>query len=196
MSTNMVTKKGRIIDEPGWVKWLLSTPQASWIWFPLRVWVGWQWIQAAQYKIFNPAWVETGYAVKGFWEQAIVIPEGGRPPITFDWYRGFIQSMLDVEAYTWLAPLVAYGELLVGITLVLGIFTGISAFFGALMNWNFMMAGPASSNPMLFMIAIGLMMAWKVAGYIGIDYFLLPWIGTPWRTEKAKLAPEAVPIRA
>ncbi len=49
------------------------------------------------------------------------------------------------------------------------------------MNWNFMMAGSASSNPLLFVVAIGLILTWKVAGYLGADYFLLRWIGTPWR---------------
>ncbi len=43
-----------------------------------------------------------------------------------------------------------------------------------------MMAGSASTNPMLFVIAVGLILAWKVSGYIGADYFLLRWIGTPW----------------
>jgi len=48
------------------------------------------------------------------------------------------------------------------------------------MNWNYMMAGSASTNPMLFVISVGLILAWKVAGRIGADYFLLPAIGTPW----------------
>jgi thiosulfate dehydrogenase [quinone] large subunit len=88
--------------------------------------------------------------------------------------------MLDAQAYTWVARLVAYSELLVGIALILGAFTGVAAFFGALMNWNFMMAGSASTNPLLFVVALGLVMAWKISGYIGMDYFLLPIIGTPW----------------
>ena len=41
------------------------------------------------------------------------------------------------------AELVAVGELLIGVGLILGVFTGIAAFFGAFMNWNFMMAGTA-----------------------------------------------------
>jgi len=48
------------------------------------------------------------------------------------------------------------------------------------MNWNFMMAGTASTNPVLLVVALGLIMAWKVSGYIGADFFLLPKIGTPW----------------
>ena len=85
--------------------------------------------------------------------------------------------------------MVAYGELIIGIALILGIFTGVAAFFGGFMNWNFMMAGTASTNPMMLIVAIGLILAWKVAGYIGLDYFLLRWIGTPWKAEGGSKIP-------
>jgi thiosulfate dehydrogenase [quinone] large subunit len=49
------------------------------------------------------------------------------------------------------------------------------------MNWNFMMAGTASINPLLFTISILLILAWKNAGWIGLDRILLPLLGTPWR---------------
>ena len=150
-------------------------------------WAGWQWLTAGQHKVTDPAWTQTGEALKSFWARIVVIPEPGRPAITYDWYRAFIQGMLDAQAYTWFAKLVAYGELLIGIALIIGAFTGIAAFFGAFMNWSFMLAGSASTNPMLFVFAVALILAWKVAGYIGADYFLLRWIGTPWRTAPVKL---------
>jgi thiosulfate dehydrogenase [quinone] large subunit len=135
----------------------------------------------------------TGEALQGFWTNAVKIPEQGRPPITFDWYRAFLQTMLDAQAYTWFAKVVAAGEVLVGVALILGAFTGIAAFFGGFMNWNFMMAGSASSNPLLFVIAVGLILAWKVAGYVGADYFLLSWLGTPWSRQRG-LKDDAISI--
>lgn len=180
----IITRNGKIVQDPPVVKKLLNSPQAAWLWLVLRIWVGYKWIDAALHKIDNPAWVETGAALKGFWTGAVALPEGGRPPIAFDWYRGFIQFLLDAEAYTWFAKVVAYGELLVGIALILGLFTGIAAFFGGFMNWNFMMAGSASTNPMLFAVSVALVMAWKVAGYIGVDRYLLPALGTPWDEEE------------
>ncbi|MCB0193432.1 MAG: DoxX family membrane protein [Anaerolineae bacterium] len=190
-----VTHNNEVVQDPPAVQWLLSSPKAAWIWLVLRVWLGYQWIEAGLHKIHNPAWVDTGVALKGYWENAVVIPEAGRPAIAFDWYRGFIQMMLDAEAWTWFAPLVVYGEIIVGIALILGIFTGISAFVGGFMNWNFMMAGSASTNPMLFVVAVGLIMAWKVAGYIGADYFLLRAIGTPWRGVPVQQpVPQAKPV--
>ncbi|HEY6057740.1 MAG TPA: hypothetical protein VIV06_06895, partial [Candidatus Limnocylindrales bacterium] len=62
-----------------------------------------------------------------------------------------------------------------------GALTGIAAFFGALMNMSFLLAGSSSVNPIMFTFAVGLMLAWKVAGYYGLDRYLLPRLGVPWR---------------
>ena len=180
----LTTRKGAVITDPPFVAKLLNDPRMSWLWLVLRLWVGYRWIDASLGKLSNPAWTKTGEALKGFWMGAVAIPEAGRPAISFDWYRSFIQMLLDAEAYTWFAKLVAYGELLIGIALIIGLFTGFAAFLGAFMNWNFMMAGSASINPMLFVITVGLMMTWKISGYIGLDYFVLPIIGTPWNREQ------------
>ncbi|MCJ7700766.1 MAG: DoxX family membrane protein [Anaerolineales bacterium] len=175
-----ITQRVRVLQDPPIIQTLTADRRASWLWLILRVWLGYQWIDAALHKVNNPAWVQTGEALKGFWSGIVVIPEGGRPPIAFDWYRSFIQMMLDAQAYQWFGKLVAYGEVLIGIALIIGAFTGFAAFFGAFMNWNFMMAGSASTNPLLFVVALSLILAWKVSGYLGLDYFLLPAIGTPW----------------
>jgi thiosulfate dehydrogenase [quinone] large subunit len=191
------TFKGEMIQDPPIAKQLFNNTRAAWLWLPLRLWVGYQWIEASLHKITNPAWVQTGEALKGYWLGAVAIPAEGRPPISFDWYRAFIQSLLDSHAYEWFAPLVAYGELLVGIALILGAFTGIAAFFGALMNWNYMMAGSASTNPMLFLISVGLIMAWKIAGDVGLDYYLLRKLGTPWMLRReGELEGETAPTPA
>ena len=121
-----------------------------------------------------------GVALKGFWEAAVKVPETGKPPISFDWYRSFIQFMLDAGWYTWFAKLIAIGELAIGVALVLGALVGIAAFFGAFMNWNFIMAGSASTNGFLFLLSIFLILAWRNAGWIGLDRWLLPLLGTPW----------------
>ncbi|HML20628.1 MAG TPA: DoxX family membrane protein [Aggregatilinea sp.] len=158
------------LEGPSLFQRLFTDRRASLLWLPIRIWLGWQWIEAAQHKISDPAWTQTGVALKGYWTNAVSIPETGRAPIAFDWYRSFIQSMLDAGTYTWFAKLVVYGELLVGIALIIGAFVGIAALFGAVMNWNYMMAGSASTNPMLFVVALALIVAWKVAGYIGVDF--------------------------
>jgi thiosulfate dehydrogenase (quinone) large subunit len=188
----VITRKGKVIQDPPFVQKLLSDPRAGLLWLPLRIWLGYQWLHAALGKITEPKWIQTGEALQGFWMNAVKIPETGRPPISFGWYRDFLQMMLDTQAYTWFAKLVVAGELLIGICLILGAFTGIAAFFGGFMNWNFMMAGSASTNPMLFAVSVLLILAWKVAGYYGADYALLRWLGTPWSVVD-ELAPEQAP---
>jgi thiosulfate dehydrogenase [quinone] large subunit len=79
-----------------------------------------------------------------------------------------------------MAKLVSVGETLVGIALILGIFTGFAAFFGGFMNFNYLMAGSVSVNPMFLILSVTLVLAWKVSGYIGVDYFLVPRVGALW----------------
>jgi len=179
-------------EDPRLAKFLFNSTAMAWVWLVARSWLGYKWIEAGWHKVTDPRWVGGGSALKGFWERAVAIPAQGRPAISFDWYRDFLNYLLSTESYTWFAKLISYGELLVGIALVLGAFVGVAALFGAFMNFNFLLAGTASTNPVLFLIAIFLILAWKTAGYIGLDYYLLPLIGTPWkagRVFKARAEP-------
>jgi len=189
------------VEDPPFAKFIFGNTAFSLVWLVTRLWVASVWLQSGWGKITNPKWVETGEALQGFWLSAAKIPEApARSAIYFDWYRSFIHFLLDTQSYTWFAKLVAYGEILIGVALVLGAFVGVAAFFGAFMNWNFMMAGTASSNPMLFAAAILLVLAWKVAGYYGLDRWLLPMLGTPWKVGyllhplPPMLKPEPVPV--
>jgi len=175
--------KGRVtIQDPPVARFLFQSTVASYVWLIVRVFVGYQFLTSGWGKFNNPKWTQTGEALQGFWVSATKIPEApAKAAITFDWYRSFLQYLLDNQAYTWFSKLIVAGELLIGIALILGIFTGIAAFFGGLMNFNFMMAGSASSNPLLFAMAIGLVLAWKVAGHYGLDAIVLRSLGTPWQ---------------
>lgn len=186
MDTSIVTNKGRIVEDPPFARFLFGDTRMAPVWLVIRVLLGLSWLNSASGKLSNPGWMETGESLKGFWTAAVQIPEAGKPPIAYDWYRSFIQNMLDAGSYVWFAKLIAIGELTIGIALIIGAFVGIAALFGAFMNWNFIMAGAASTNGLLGVAAILLVLAWKVAGYWGADYFLLRWLGTPWRGRKAE----------
>ena len=49
----------------------------------------------------------------------------------------------------------------------------------------------------MFTLAMGVMLAWRVAGYYGVDQWLLPLLGTPWRkkaaAEGSTTSPASVP---
>lgn len=180
MASYVYTRKGQTLETPSVINALFSDKRFSILWLAVRVWLGYKWISSGLPKLQNPAWMQTGEALKGFWMGAVQIPAEGRPPIAFDWYRSFLQAMLDAQAYTWFAKLIAVSEVLIGVALILGIFVGLTAFFGGFMNWNFIMAGSASVNGAFFALSVLLVLAWKIAGYIGADYFVLPRVADLW----------------
>jgi len=191
----MLKRPARTIEDPPIAKFLFASTTMAWFWLIVRVYLGWKWLDAGLHKM-TPAWLDGGAALKGFWTGAIAVPAEGRPPIAFDWYRDFIAFLLQTESYTWFAKLIVYGEILVGIGLIVGAFVGITAFAGAFLNWNFIMAGAASTNGLLFVLAILLILAWKVAGYIGLDYYLLPFLGTPWKVKTTEFSGQVKPLPA
>lgn len=179
----------RTIQDPPFARFLFDSTASAWIWLLARLYLGWQWLQAGWHKVTDPAWMNGGTALKGFWTRAVAVPEPpAKPAITYGWYREFLTALLEGGHYTWFGKLIAVGEVLVGVALILGLLTGFAAFAGAFMNFNFMLAGTASTNPVLFTLAILLLMAWKVAGYWGVDRWLLPALGTPW--DRTPAAPE------
>jgi thiosulfate dehydrogenase [quinone] large subunit len=185
------------VDDPAWWKLLLGNAYFAILWMPLRFFVGREWLAAGEHKVRDSAW-GTGESLAGYWTNAVAVPEGSRPAITYAWYRNFLQYMLDHKWYTWFADLIAWGEVLVGIAILVGALVGIAAFFGTLMNFNFQLAGSASTNPVLFGLSVFLILAWKVAGYWGLDRYLLPLLGTPWHRkvspERGKTAPPGQPV--
>src|SRR5205085_3910566 len=93
--------------------------------------------------------------------------------------RRLSQAFVLPNTTLW-ANMVDIGEVLVGIGLVLAALTGIAAFFGTVMNTNYLLAGTLSTNPLLFIVGTWLVLAWRVAGWRGLDRWLLPLLGTPW----------------
>jgi thiosulfate dehydrogenase [quinone] large subunit len=170
------------IEGPAFTRFLFGNSKAGLFWLPIRLFLGFSWLEAGWHKFTGEGWMDGGSALAGFWANAVAVPEAGagRPAITYEWYRGFLQLLIDNNAQTWFGPLITFGEMAVGIGLIFGILTGFAAFFGSMMNMSFMLAGSASTNPVLFTLAIGLILAWKVAGYYGVDRWLLPMLGTPW----------------
>ena len=170
------------IEGPAFARFLFNNTRAGLFWLPIRLFVGFAWLEAGWHKFNDPAWVNGGSALLGYWKNAVNIPAApARPSITFEWYRDFLTFLINGHHEGWFALLITFGEMAVGLGILFGALTGIAAFFGAFMNMSFLLAGSASTNPIMFTFAIGLILAWKVAGYYGVDRYLLPALGVPWR---------------
>src|SRR5512138_2848761 len=107
MTANVLTRRGQLLQAPSIIEMAFNDKRFSIIWLVIRLWLGWQWVEAGLHKVTSPAWMQTGVALKGFWTAAVQIPAEGRPPIAFAWYREFLQYMLDTQAYTWFAKIIA-----------------------------------------------------------------------------------------
>ena len=109
------------------------------------------------------------------------------------WYAWFLENTVLPNAKVF-GFMVAYGELLVGLGLVVGLLTGIAAFFGGLMNVSFLFAGTVSTNPLLFVFATWLVMEHedfihqvRVLRYFFGRYFFTPGTALPQSQSPALL---------
>jgi len=173
--------KHRTYNEAPGAMALFANTKLSWFWLIVRLYVGYEWVSAAWEKVTSVAWTGSGAgtALAGFVNGALGKTSGANPDVQ-SWYAIFLKSTILTHPVVW-SYVISYGEFLVGVALIIGAFTGIAAFFGLFMNLNYLLAGTVSINPILFTLAIGLILAWRVAGYLGVDYWLLPWCGTPWQ---------------
>ncbi len=181
--------------------WLVLRLWLGWEWFQAGwgkvfggniTWRFWAWGQE-QYGLAGDAnigWVRSGTVegatvgvgdgVAGFASGAIQAAEGPHPDVAYGWYVGFLEWVRD-SAHAWMGPAVAVGELVIGVALILGLFTGIAAFLGAMLNFSFVFAGSAGVNPAMILISGLLILAWRNAGWYGLDRWALPALGTPWQ---------------
>ncbi len=169
------------IPEPALARFAFSDPDFAGVWLILRLYVGYEWFMAGWEKVISPVWVgqQAGAGVQGFLNGALQQTTGAHPAVS-GWYASFISNVALAHPLL-LSYLVTYGELAIGLGLILGAFTGIAAFFGIFLNFNYLFAGAISINPLLILIQLFLVLAWRNAGWFGLDRLLLPYLGVPWK---------------
>ncbi|MBM7659901.1 thiosulfate dehydrogenase [quinone] large subunit [Bacillus mesophilus] len=148
------------------MEWLRG-PKMAIVWTVLRVWLGIQWFKAGFGKIQE--FDATGYLTGAIGKAT------GEYPTVQGWYATFLKEVAlpNVEIINFLIP---WGEVLVGIGLILGAATVPALLAGAFMNLNFLLAGTLSTNPMLYTVAMILLAAGVGAYYYGVDRVALPYI--------------------
>jgi thiosulfate dehydrogenase [quinone] large subunit len=181
MNTQIERRFVTHLEEPPVARTLFGDVRWAWFWLILRLYVGYEWLSAGWGKLHSSAWVgsQAGTALSGFVNGALTKVSGAHPDVQ-TWYAWFLQHIVLPNVGTW-GYVVAIGETLVGIALILGLFTGIAAFFGSFMNMNYLLSGAVSTNPILLLIAVFLVLAWRTAGWWGLDRWVLTALGTPWR---------------
>jgi thiosulfate dehydrogenase [quinone] large subunit len=165
--------------DPPIAKFFFASSGAAVLWFDVRMYVGTTWLLSGWTKARSPAWGTSGTALKGFVESALR-QTGGTNPEVQGWYAAFLRQVVVPHASLF-SFLVTWGELAIGLGILMGALTGIAAGFGVLLNFSYILAGTVGINPLLAMLGLFLCFAWRVAGQLGLDSWLLPALGLPWK---------------
>ena len=130
--------------------WLFRSRAASVIWLAVRLVLGYWWINAGYQKIWGSEkagfWFGGGAGVKGFATAGVLGSATGKGGASYGWWAAFLHNFVIPNA-SWIAKLIALGELAIGIGLVIGLFTGLAALGGLLLNVIYMFTGSAGVNP-------------------------------------------------
>jgi len=158
-------------------KFLYADKRVAWLWLVVRLYVGYEWLVSGWAKFNAPVWVDgSGTALGGFVKGAVAKAVGDHPAVQ-SWYAWFLENLI-LPNVGWFSYIIVGGEILVGVALILGAFTGIAAFFGMFMNMNFLLAGTVSTNPILLFLELFLVLSWRVAGHYGLDRYIIKYMTT------------------
>jgi thiosulfate dehydrogenase [quinone] large subunit len=134
----------------------------------LRLTMGWIFLWSGIDKLV------TDFSASGF------LVNGTQGPLG-DWFQslGTNQAALDV-----INPLVIWGQVLIGVTLVLGLFTRAGLFWAAAMMMMFYLAVfPPANNPfmdehLVYIVIFGLLGALGAGRILGVDAWIerIPWV--------------------
>jgi thiosulfate dehydrogenase [quinone] large subunit len=162
-------------------------------WLGVRLLLAYEWLTAGLEKVQSAAWVgdKVPAGIHGFLAGAVTKTAGAHPTV-FGWYGDFLNSFAipNERVFTYM---VAYGEVLIGAALLLGLFTKWAAFWGAFMNLNFILAGSTSANGYMMALEVGLVFAGLGVSFYGLDTFVLPALRKLLTTKVLHQAPAPKP---
>lgn len=150
------------------VKWLRETQLSAGLLSIIRLYLGYSWLTAGYKKVAN------GFDSSGYLQGAVAKAAGENPTVQ-TWWASFLEGFAIPNAGLF-SFLVAWGELLVGLGLILGCLTTAAAFFGIIMNFSFMFSGTISTNPQMILLTIFILVAGYNAGKIGLDRLVIPFL--------------------
>ena len=182
------------VEGPAFTRYLFSNTRAGLIWLPIRLFLGFEWAVAGWEKISGTGWTDGGAALLGYWKSAV----RSRPRACCNHVRvvSDLPAVPDRPQRPGLDGLGRLGWRARGGDRPAardpdrhrGVLRGDDEHV-------VLLAGSASVNPIMFAFTIGLILAWKVAGYYGFDRYLLPRLGVPWhgRPGPTTVAPGVAP---
>jgi len=148
--------------------WFYRSKTASVLWLAARLWLGYGWLNAGYQKLWGSEkavfWNGGGAGVKGFATAGVAGSTAGKGAgASYGWWAAFLHDFVLPNA-SWIAKVVTLSELVIGLLLILGLFTGAAALAGLTLNLVYMFTGSAGVNPAYAIVAVFLILAWRNAG--------------------------------
>ncbi|HDR6289647.1 TPA: DoxX family membrane protein [Bacillus cereus] len=148
------------------INFLRTDKRASFILLFLRVYLGYTWISAGISKLTGG----DSFDASGFLKSAITKTSGAHPMVQ-GWWADFLQhfALPNAELFSFF---VQWGEIFVGLGLILGGLTKTAAFFGITMNLSYLLSGAIATNPNMIILTMIILVAGYNAGHIGLDGYV------------------------
>src|SRR5579862_3930444 len=99
---NVQPRAATQVAEPPIARFLFADTRLAWFWLIVRVYAGWQWLQAGLEKWGQPGWTgsSAGAAMTGFVNGALSKTGGANPDVN-PIYAGFLQTFVLPYAAVW-----------------------------------------------------------------------------------------------
>lgn len=160
------------------VKFLRENNIASIVLLIFRLYLGYKWFTSGWGKVTGG-----GFDASGFLQGAVAKSTGEHPSVQ-GWWATFLEAVAIPNSGLF-SFLVMWGEVLVGIALILGLFTTFASLMGAVMNFAFLFSGTISINPQMLLLTLFVLVAGRNAGRYGLDYYINPYLSKKFsRIEK------------
>lgn len=179
MQTSMDRSMGPGSMEFRLANFLFRSKRSALIWLVVRLWLGWQWLQAGWEKLHGAGtanWFTHPDQLRGFigganyaWQHQALTQ--GHPQVPYKWVLNGFNDLSGNALF--FGRVVTIAELAVGLGLIFGCLTGVAAAGGVALNFLYIAGGSAGVNGILMALGILLILAWRVAGHFGVDQFLL-----------------------
>lgn len=169
MPVKRTTRPAYLHQDPATLASLFANTRVAPVWLAARMYVGWAWLVAGWHLTRQPDWASESSAL----HQTLMSRDHGTG-------SEITAQLVAWGVADWITRSTAIGLTVAGIAVLLGLATGIAAFAGVMFSVNVILSDSIIFGPEVFAMAMLLVLAWKTAGWFGLDRWVLPMIGAPW----------------